>query len=154
MKVRPETDKGMNDWLRRVRRRSLAARLGVLGLWLAGLGAVVAPLAWFLQGGAGVGAAAAAWLVCAIGAALALAVTDFTQSPRRALWGLTAAAAARTGLPLVLGTVLYGRGGPLVEGGFLYYAVVFYSLALGVETVLSLPSAQPTAPCSTSRGPD
>ncbi len=44
----------------------------------------------------------------------------------------------RTGVPLLL-AVLILRHGPLVDAGAVYYLIVFYLVALGLETWLSLP---------------
>jgi hypothetical protein len=44
----------------------------------------------------------------------------------------------RMGLPLVAGLALDGAGGPLASAGVFAMVLVFYMLALAVETPLSL----------------
>jgi hypothetical protein len=119
--------------------RGLAVRGGILALAAAVLAAAILPTAAWLDGRAGVAAAAAAGAICAIGASLALAISHLLRGPALVLPGLLLAMTARSGLPLLLAIVIQFRGGPLAEAGFLYYLLVFYFVILSVETVLSLP---------------
>ena len=119
--------------------RRLALRGGVLGLAVAVLAAVLLPVAGWMDGGAGVAAAAVAAAVCMSGAAGALGISHLLRGPELALPSLLLGMAARTGLPLLLAIVIQFRGGPLADAGFLYYLLVFYPVTLSLETVLSLP---------------
>jgi len=45
----------------------------------------------------------------------------------------------RMGIPLAAALLVFLRGGPLADAGFLYYLVLFYPVTLTAETFLLLP---------------
>lgn len=132
----------MATWIANLRGRSLVARGVLLGLVVLGLCAVVAPVAGFRSGWAGLWAAAAAAGFCLAGATLALVVSHLLPEPKHALYAMLLAMAARMGIPLGAAIACQLHGGALVQGGLPYYLVVFYPVTLGVETILSLPQAE------------
>ena len=113
-----------------------------------GLYALVAPVAGFCGGAAGIWAAAAAALLCLAGAGLALVVSHALREPNHALYGMLLGMAARMGIPMGFGLLCHLQGGALAEAGLLYYLLVFYPVTLGVETALSLPSTDRSERCS------
>ena len=132
----------MQGWLGRLQNQGLATQSALLGLAVLCVYLVVAPVAASLSGGAGLAAAAAAAGLCLLGAGSALVVTRPFRGPNYALFNLLIGMPLRMGLPLAVGLVLQWRGGLLAGAGVLYYLLVFYPIALGVETVLSLPTAE------------
>ena len=134
-----ETRQPMGTWFANLRNRSLPARGTFLGLVVLGLYAMVAPVAGFCSGSAGLWAAAAAAVLCLAGAGLALVLSHALREPKRALYGMLLSMAARMGVPLAVGLPCHLHGGVLAQGGLLYYLLVFYLVTLGVETLLSLP---------------
>jgi hypothetical protein len=141
----------MATWLGNLQDRGVAVRAAILGAAVVVALAVVAPAATYLCGAAAMAAATVAACLCLAGAGAALIVTDPFREPQHAWTGLLTGMALRMGIPLISGLALQIRGGPLVKAGFLYYLLVFYAVALAVETALSLP--QQRRPTSPSQGP-
>jgi len=110
-----------------------------------GLYALVAPVAGFCSGSAGLWAAAAAAVLCLAGAGLALVLSHALREPKHALYGMLLGMAARMGVPLAVGLPCHLHGGALAQAGLLYYLLVFYPVTLGVETASSLPGARKPA---------
>ncbi|OHB73081.1 MAG: hypothetical protein A2V70_19405 [Planctomycetes bacterium RBG_13_63_9] len=137
----------MGTWLARIQSRSLAARVGLLGIVSLGLYALAAPVGAFVTGPTGLWAATAAGTLCFAGAALALVASHLLRGPQRALIGLLVGMALRFVIPLGGGAACHYGGGSLAEAGILYYLLVFYPITLGVETVLSLPPTDVPARC-------
>ena len=77
--------------------------------------------------------------MCLVGALLALVISHVLRGPQWALYGVLAGMAVRVGIPSAFALAIIFYGGPLAEGGILYYLLVFYPVTLGVETILSLP---------------
>ncbi len=109
---------------------------------------LVAPVSYFLKGGDGVFASAAAGGLCLLGGLTALLVALPFQKTSIAWAGVLAGMLPRMFLPLGLGLLLYFRVGPLASGGLLYYLLVFYPVMLALGTAMSLPptAARPPAP--------
>jgi hypothetical protein len=128
-----------NDPASRPKGRRLVVRATILAGILLVVLAAVAPVALHLRGGLGVLTAAVAAAVCLIGADLALGISALFHGPRHVWGSLLGSMAARSGAPLIVGVGVHLYGGPLAEAGFLYYLLVFYLVALAVETYLSLP---------------
>lgn len=125
------------------RNLSLPKRTAVLAIAVVLLYAIVAPVAWLLAGWSGTLAAAAAAGVCLLGAAPALWICCVVRAPKPVVYGWLLGMVFRTGIPLAFALTVRLKGGGLVEAGVLYYLVVFFTVTLGVETVLSLPGGQP-----------
>jgi hypothetical protein len=141
----------MAKWLDNLRNRGVAVRAAVLGAAVVCALALAIPVAAYLYGAAAILAATVAACLCLAGAAFALIVTDLLRGPQHALAALLMGMAARMGPPLIFGLAIQVRGGLLVQAGMLYYLLVFYAVALAVETALSLPpSRRPTAPTQVS----
>jgi hypothetical protein len=135
----------MRNPLATVRQSSLVARATVLTIAMALLFAAVAPVAHHLAGRLGLVAAAVAGLMCLLPAVSALFISGALRGTEHALTGLLSAMLVRTGVPLVLALLILRRG-PLVDAGAVHYLVVFYLMALGLETWLSLPVLESNDP--------
>ena len=109
---------------------------------------LAAPVAYWLGGAASLLAATVAGAVCLLASALALALSTLLRQPVLAFYGLVLAMAVRTGIPLLCALVIRVHETPLLERGFFYYLVVFYLVALGIETSLSLPRVGAVATCA------
>lgn len=86
----------------------------------------------------GLAAAAIAFGVCWLGSALALLCSAMFQGPQQATNSLMLGMMFRMGLPLGAGLLLTTQNGILAEAGVIGMIVVYYLLALVVETLLSL----------------
>jgi hypothetical protein len=130
-------------------RAALAAALLLL------LYAALAPWAYWHSGLAGLLAEGVAAATCLIGALAALFFSDRFRGPSRALQGLALAMAARTGLPLLVLVAFLFCGRSLVASGVVYYVVIFYLAALGIEVPLSLGDTRPRNPhaCNNTQAP-
>jgi hypothetical protein len=129
----------MRPWYLQLRAGTLALRETVLSSALLVAWLVVAPLSFWLHGVLGLAAASLAAVVCLTGAAAALAIGELSGALAGPLVGLLLAMGMRTGVPLLFVVVLQLTGGVLKGAGLVYYVVLFYVLALGVEVPLSLP---------------
>ncbi len=98
----------------------------------------LAPLAAWLDGSAGLGAAGVGAAVCWLGAIVALLFTALLRGAGSFLPRLLMGMMARTMLPLLLGTLLHVRVGWLAAAGMIYYLLVFYMVSLTIETMLLL----------------
>lgn len=90
------------------------------------------------SGPVGLQAAAIAAAICWLGAAGALASAYFFRDSQQAAASLTLGMVFRMGLPLGCVLWLLSQGGPLVDAGIVGMIVVYYLVALVVETALSL----------------
>ena len=120
------------------RHRGLLTSQIALALTVVAMGGVVGGIAWQVAGLWGLAAAGVAAAACWLGAAVALGAATLLARRGHGLTGLLAGMGLRMGVPLALALVLFLRGGPLVQGGLLYYFLAFYPLTLAVETALSL----------------
>ena len=134
-----ETRRLMGTWFANLRNRSLPARGAFLGLVMLGMYALVAPVAGYCGGSAGLWAAATAAVLCLAGAGLALVISQALRSPKHALYGMLLGMAARMGVPLAFALACHLHGGALAEAGLLYYLLALYPVTLAIETALSLP---------------
>ncbi len=130
----------MKERLDRLRNGGLPLQLAVLGLVVVVAFGLVAPVAWGLEGVAGVTAAAVAAALCLAGAGVALLASRLARGPNGALAGRLLGMAARMAIPLGGGFAFQIRGGPLAEAGLLYYLLIFYPITLSLETSLTLSS--------------
>ena len=120
--------------------RSASMGIGVaLGLLTLALGLVFPLFAWYgnaTYGSWGLVSAGVALGVCWFGATAALLVVNFTRhAPTH---GLLGSIFFRMGLPLVVGVWLNSQNGLLAQTGVFGMILVYYLIALAVETVLSL----------------
>ncbi|MBN2024244.1 MAG: hypothetical protein JW809_15785 [Pirellulales bacterium] len=133
----------MDAWLALLRTRSFGVRSLILAAALAACFALVSPVAWGLGGLRGLAASGLAAGCCLLGSWLALAVGEPFRRRRQILPAMLLGMVFRMGIPLLFGLAVHLRGGPLVHGGFLYYLVLFFEVALITEIVLSLPPPAP-----------
>ncbi len=126
-------------WLSALSNRGVCARTAILVAVVLVLYAMVAPVAGYLGGTSAVWAATAAAGLCLAGAASSLLVCYVFYRYAHFVAGMLAGMALRFGVPLTGGVVLQIIGGPLAEGGVLYYLFIFYPITLATETALSLP---------------
>jgi hypothetical protein len=120
------------------RHRGLLTSQIALALTVVAMGGVVGGIAWLFAGLWGLAAAGVAAAGCWLGAAVALEAATLLARQGHGLTGLLVGMGLRMGVPLALALVLFLLGGPLVQGGLMYYFVAFYPLTLAVETALSL----------------
>lgn len=126
-----------------LRQRSLPAKATLLVGIMVALYAAAAPVAYHFAAGTGVVAASVAAAICLVPSLTALTISSVLRGPQNALAGLLLAMFARTGVPLLLALLIFRRG-PLADAGAIYYLIVFYLVALGLETWLSLPASGAT----------
>lgn len=93
---------------------------------------------WHFHGLPGVWAASLAGGVCWLGSAGALLLATLFSRPDQALASLLSGMFLRMGLPLGVITFLVVREHPWLEANVVAMTVVFYLIALVVETLLSL----------------
>lgn len=127
----------MRIW-REQHRLGLALRCGVLAGIALAVYTLVAPVAGLRSGTVGLIASGLAGGLCLAGALLAL-IAGHAASGQSPLPGLLIGMAARMGIPLLGGLVIFFCGGPLAEAGILYYLLIFYPVTLVAEISLSLP---------------
>jgi len=111
-------------------------------LWLSLALLLAFPLfAWYgfsQHGNTGLLVAAIAGGVCWLGATLALICSAMFRGQQQALNGMLLGMLFRMGLPLGTGVILSQQVGFLAEAGIFGTILVYYLLALVVETLLSL----------------
>jgi len=129
----------MNRWLNTLRNQSPAMKATWLAAVVLAAFVLVGPAAYCLGGFTAVVAAAVAAALCLAGTLIALLAAHFLRGPNLAVPALLVSMTSRMGIPLAFGLAFHLRGGPLAEIGLLYYLLVFYPVALAVETGLSLP---------------
>jgi hypothetical protein len=118
--------------------RSVVLGIALLGAVLTIAAAVAAVFAYERHGIDGILACIVGAAVCWLSAAVALVITVQTTGGPQAVPGLFLAIGARTFPPLMLGvasTVIRGR---LSEAGLFGLIVIFYLIALVVETCVAL----------------
>jgi hypothetical protein len=128
----------------KLRRLSLAAQLAAVSATVAGAWLLTAPVAYTISGADGLLAAAVAAGVCWFGAALALATSRLFHGPSATLYAMAIGMMARTFLPLALGIVLQLNVPVLAHNGMIFYLLIFYVVAMAVETTLTVSQITPT----------
>lgn len=114
----------------------LPAACGVLALAIALAGALAGSIAYERDGGLGLAAATVAALTCGLSAMAALVVAGLLAGTRWGVHGILAASLLRFAAPLAVVVASVAINGPLSRGGLAGYMVVFFLLALIVETLL------------------
>jgi len=128
-----------------IRAWGVPAQLLLLAAVVLAVYGLAAPVAGLAAGFGGLAASAAAAAVCWLGAAAALAVSRAFQEGDRPLHGVLFGMLLRTGIPLFSAIALQMSVPALGEAHLLVYFVVFYPIALLVETVMSLPQPDASA---------
>jgi hypothetical protein len=141
-------------WADALRSLSLGGRVCALTAVMVFLYAAVSPLAYWRDGITGLAAAAIPAALCLVDAIVALVLSGCFRGPLRALYGLLVSMAVRLTPPLLLlALVMSFRDGPLARAWIVYYLVLFYLAALGIEVPLSLAGAEPPHHAVGAKGP-
>ena len=93
---------------------------------------------WAMHGRDGIVASLSAAATCWAGAGLAMTATIVFRQPERALALAAVSMALRMGLPLVAVMVVMVQNGPLARSGFAICILIYYLVALSVETWLTV----------------
>lgn len=125
--------------------------LGLTGVMLA---AYVASVPLFVSrfGPTVWSAAAAAAFVCWAGALVSMVLTTAGQRPQVARYGLLLSVMNRLGLALAAAIIVDRQFADWRDAGFVGFLVVFYLLALLVETLLVIPLVRSQATVAKARG--
>ena len=130
--------------LRRLPQKNLLFRIVFLGAVTLVATAIILPLGFLIScNRVGVLAGATAGGICLLAAWVALTLSEPLRRPQSVLTLVHVGMMARMGIPLAAALIVYFRGGPLADAGFLYYLIVFYPVTLTAETFLSWPERVP-----------
>jgi hypothetical protein len=108
--------------------------------------ALAVPIGMAVNGALGAWAAIAAGTTVLIASALSIYAANAFASREAALWRLLFSMGLRMAIPLAACLVVLLVGGPLVSGGFVYFVLALYLVALPIDTFLAMPQ--------TNRKPD
>ncbi len=86
----------------------------------------------------GAWAAVAAAFTVLVASVLSLFAAGAFQSRQEALWALLFSMGLRMSIPMAACLVVLMVGGPLATGGFVFFVLAFYLVALPVETLLAM----------------
>lgn len=128
----------MKSWFAKLRGCGLAVQSALLDLCVLAAYGLVAPIAHWRGGLAGMVAAGVAAALCWLGAQTALVLARRFQGPDDAWKGMLLGMLPRMGIPFVLGVVGQLSSATLAEAGLLVYLVVFYPVTLWAETIVCL----------------
>ena len=134
----------LGGWSRLAQAALVSAAL--VAVWL-----LLSPLAAWLDGPAGLVAAAVGAGVCWLGGIFALLLSSLLRGAGSFMPRLLLGMLARTMFPLLLGTLLHMRVESLAAAGMIYYLLVCYMVSLTVETAMLLaenPSSLPSEKAS------
>lgn len=126
------------QWLSRGRNHPVVAGSVVVAASLLLVGCAVLPVAWALGGIAGLAGAGLAMLICLVCGVLAVVVTSLFDRPEMVLQQVVFGMGIRTVLPLAVCGVVSYRGGWLMEGGMVFYLLIFYFVVLLADTLVLL----------------
>lgn len=121
---------------------SVFRSLAILALAMAATLGVAGGVAWSRHGEVGLVAAILAAGVCWAGAAISFVLVERFRRSGNPVAGVLAGMLVRLGLPLMVGVALNEAGGPLSDAGIFGLIVVFYLVALFVETLLLVRTLQ------------
>jgi hypothetical protein len=121
---------------------SVFRSLSILALAIAATLGVAGGVAWSRSGEMGLAAAIVAAGVCWVGAALSFVLVEWFRRSGNPVAGVLGGMLIRLGLPLAVGVALSEAGGPLADAGVFGLIVVFYLVALVVETLLLVRALQ------------
>jgi hypothetical protein len=99
---------------------------------------VAVPVGLALNGAWGAWAAVAAAFTVLVASVLSLFAAGAFQSRQEALWALLFSMGLRMSIPMAACLVVLMVGGPLATGGFVFFVLAFYRVALPVETLLAM----------------
>ena len=113
-----------------------------MGGVMLGAMAIVLPIGWKLSHSLpGIKAGTMAAGVCLFGGWAGIVVSSRISSADHLLARFWLGILVRMGVPLAAALVVHFSGGPLADGGFLYYIMAFYPVTLTSEVLFSLPDA-------------
>ncbi len=113
-------------------------RFGIF-LFVMGAASVAAAVVGYRAAGrAGLECALLAAGVCVVAGGVSLVLREAVVNPRWALLHVLVGFFFRMGLPLTVCMVVYWRGGPLVEAGFVFYLLGLYLMGLMASTALGV----------------
>jgi hypothetical protein len=136
----------MTAWLRNSLDRGMPLQTAALSVVVLAVFGLAGPVGLYVLGPTSLAAAAVAGAICLAGAIVAQTIRHFSKGPQSFTTALLAGMAARMGIPLMFALVIHLQRGPLSEGGFLYYLMVFYPVTLAAEVALSLPRSRQPLP--------
>ena len=122
----------------RISRLKTTGCIALLALILAAIVAVVSPLAFLLGRSGGVAAAALAATVVWFASSLGMTLGQMVRGPNQAMFNLLISMIVRMTIPLVACFLAYLSGSQLARDGFAFYVLVFYLLALPVDTIFAV----------------
>ena len=99
---------------------------------------IAIPVGISLRGLRACAAATAAAAVVWGSSALALAVGELLQRTGQALASVLLSMMVRISLPLAACVIVYANGGVLAEAGFAVFILIFYLVALPLDTLLAV----------------
>lgn len=126
----------MNDHTDRRNRLRLPAACGALALAMALSGALFGSIAHARHGTLGAAAVAVAALTCGMSAMAALLLAGALAGTRWGVHGIMVASLIRFSLPLAVVAASAAVQGPLARAGLYGYMVIFFLIALVIETLL------------------
>jgi hypothetical protein len=125
-------------------RLRIAVQVTILLIFEICLFAGITPFLWFYGSSWSFAAAGTAAGLCTISALLSFCVHFIYKDTKISLTPLLLGMAFNMGIPLIFGTIIHLRGGPLSTSGFIYYLVLFYIMTLALKTFLTLPQTEQT----------
>lgn len=128
----------LESWTRRVGNWKFPTRAALLSGLFAAYFLSLAPIAWLLDGAAGLTALGLATFVCFISGILALVATTWVVPPERPAAHAVLGMAVRMSLPLIVCLLVTQREPGLTDAGFAWYLVGAFCVGLFVETAISL----------------
>jgi len=99
---------------------------------------VAVPIGVLFIGGWGAWAAVAAAMTIFVASIISLFAAAAFQSRQEAMWALLFSMGLRMSIPMAACLIVLLFGGPLATGGFVYFVLAFYLVALPVETLLAM----------------
>lgn len=122
----------------RISRLKTTGRIALLALILAAVVAAVSPLAFLLGRSGGVAAEALAAAVVWFASVLGIALGQMVRGPNQAMMNLLICMSVRMIVPLAACFLAYSSGSQFAKDGFAFYVLVFYLLALPVDTLFAV----------------
>ncbi len=127
-----------------MRQKSLFLRLAIVWGVTSVAGAIALSVGWAASGSRqSLAAGGLAWGVCTLAATIALVAGEPLRKPQHVIASVVLGMTVRMGIPLA--AAIFFRQGPLADAGVLYYLILFYTLTLITETLLSLPEKKNTS---------
>jgi hypothetical protein len=115
-----------------------AQQCAVLAVVMAAALVLAVPIGLAFAGASGACAAVAAAMSVLIASIISLCVAALFPSNESALWRLLFSMTVRMSIPMSACLIVLMIGGPLAKGGFVYFVLAFYLVALPVDTLLAM----------------